>query len=823
MVIVLFSVIPPFYKWVRRKLVGRIKIDNEAALLDYIIRLANALDGPPPGHPHFLTDIGGSVSRSELNPLAQSMANFMGMFHLEFRVNVCELGEGVAGNVGLGGGGQRVVNIGIAANLLAHSDAVIKVLAHELSHKYLELHGLMLPDSKENELLTDLASIYLGFGAYVVSGSRFEELLQTSTVGYLTQSQCAWAYNVVCELRSDPFARFAAPYSWVHFGDAENYNNFEIYRKSTEKFTKWAARLRESLERAELELCNVEKLCIIRPEFRLERKQEIDGLRNRCVFVKKRLGVIERQVESARERVKPLVAYVVVRSDRLGSRQVNDEAFKLLRSAKALNAVMSSLVSGVDVKDRWDPQNKVVIDCPDCGGHLRVPTGLKHITVTCPKCKYAFDFSTLPPDTKPEPRQLLMARFIRLRQKVEGYEALLCVVAIMICIIISGIYWHSDFHREREAWGAATDWQDDVDGLRHYLKQWPNGRYVDKANERISRIREAERRALDLTSVQAVTKYLSRFPEVDAVSLRAEQYAAISNAPTFVTYRDFRRVLTGTENYYLDVNNTLMGFVREGWHKACQLNTEKGYNAFIDEFEGMKEYTDKAYARIDEFYSDYEYICQKGDVHSFERYLRLHPRGKKSDDIRRRLVLKKIEKVRKSRHAVIDPPEAVEGLKGKLPLCWYSVTNQLPHKIEVLVGNTNFAKGIELESMAGGVILMPTGTYERCVLVRSGARPAYSKSEFVGGVYGEGFHVVMRLGHGRDGEWADSSDQDPEEREQQRIIEDLWNLNGARGKVPLMGLPKSDLDSLNMRRRELEDLRKRYGWPADLTMPPFPK
>jgi hypothetical protein len=47
-------------------------------------------------------------------------------------------------------------------------------LAHEISHQFLNSKGISYPKVVENEKLTDLASILLGFGKFVLNGLAFE-------------------------------------------------------------------------------------------------------------------------------------------------------------------------------------------------------------------------------------------------------------------------------------------------------------------------------------------------------------------------------------------------------------------------------------------------------------------------------------------------------------------------------------------------------------------------------------------------------------------------------------------------------------------------
>ena len=59
------------------------------------------------------------------------------------------------------------------------------IMAHEIAHIFLNRLSLGFPDKLDNEVLTDTASIYLGFGTYFLS-ALWDEVSQVSHSGYKT-------------------------------------------------------------------------------------------------------------------------------------------------------------------------------------------------------------------------------------------------------------------------------------------------------------------------------------------------------------------------------------------------------------------------------------------------------------------------------------------------------------------------------------------------------------------------------------------------------------------------------------------------------------
>lgn len=69
-------------------------------------------------------------------------------------------------------------------------DVVAAVLAHEAAHLHMYYEGIYLKDAWENEILTDTAAVYCGFGEYIYRGyavMRGEFAFSYQKVGYIKQ------------------------------------------------------------------------------------------------------------------------------------------------------------------------------------------------------------------------------------------------------------------------------------------------------------------------------------------------------------------------------------------------------------------------------------------------------------------------------------------------------------------------------------------------------------------------------------------------------------------------------------------------------------
>jgi hypothetical protein len=91
------------------------------------------------------------------------------------------------------------------------------VLAHEVAHAWRAHHGLVVGDRDEEEHLTDLTTIALGFGIlttnntdrYRASGTWDETSWTISSAGYLPPQAMAYALALWCEARGDDGERRA--------------------------------------------------------------------------------------------------------------------------------------------------------------------------------------------------------------------------------------------------------------------------------------------------------------------------------------------------------------------------------------------------------------------------------------------------------------------------------------------------------------------------------------------------------------------------------------------------------------------------------------
>ncbi len=81
-------------------------------------------------------------------------------------------------------------------------DVITAVLAHEVMHLYLYYQGIYKSDTLENEVLTDTAAVYFGYGNYLQRGYKIIETnmgLSYHKVGYIRPDDVQYIINRIKE------------------------------------------------------------------------------------------------------------------------------------------------------------------------------------------------------------------------------------------------------------------------------------------------------------------------------------------------------------------------------------------------------------------------------------------------------------------------------------------------------------------------------------------------------------------------------------------------------------------------------------------------
>jgi hypothetical protein len=84
---------------------------------------------------------------------------------------------------------------------------ILAILAHESTHRYLYEHGVSDPEESENEILTDLAAAYLGFGALLLDG--YEPITWTSNYRVTWEGTSYTTHSILIGYVDPEYIRYA--------------------------------------------------------------------------------------------------------------------------------------------------------------------------------------------------------------------------------------------------------------------------------------------------------------------------------------------------------------------------------------------------------------------------------------------------------------------------------------------------------------------------------------------------------------------------------------------------------------------------------------
>ena len=116
------------------------------------------------------------------------ISRHMGLADYMFVIAVKDQKQDTGGHIELDYGGSDVF-VEISPSLCQYKDAVLATLSHELSHKFLHLHGIRNGTVQiEQEFLTDVTAVYLGMGKIMLNGCECQSSTQ-STQGNRTPTR----------------------------------------------------------------------------------------------------------------------------------------------------------------------------------------------------------------------------------------------------------------------------------------------------------------------------------------------------------------------------------------------------------------------------------------------------------------------------------------------------------------------------------------------------------------------------------------------------------------------------------------------------------
>ncbi len=343
---------------------------------------------------------------AEVQKAGKIISSFIGLPNLTFVINFTRQENNTAGHVELNNNSDEGVFIEIDEKFKSENEIILAILAHEICHKLIHINGLT-QFGYENEILTDVATVYTGLGKLSLNGCETENVStdtkwvgdKTTTtttttttkqaVGYLKRGQFAFLYNVVCNMRKIP-----KEYATTGLNSyAINALNESTYNHDEELFhNDFLLQLANEILGGfnhQYHLVSANSIKLIKTmQANLESVIETDKLTH-----KKIKTTNEKFLTKATESLKPerlnyiknLLLYHELTN--LNSLYI-DETSELT----SLNKAIEKLLTNSDGKFQINLDIRDIlysIKCPICGNNMRLKQN-KLVKIKCTKCKYSF-------------------------------------------------------------------------------------------------------------------------------------------------------------------------------------------------------------------------------------------------------------------------------------------------------------------------------------------------------------------------------------------------------------------------------------------------
>ncbi|MBR1741912.1 MAG: hypothetical protein IJ733_08590 [Lachnospiraceae bacterium] len=157
---------------------------NRKELLDALLSFLHQEIGKPGGLYRISESLNAEFPKNPKDPvilrkMAQEILAHCGVQESEVTV---KMGFEDLNSAGIYTGNEISINNGLGMR----KSEILAVLIHESMHYFLiRVRGIRLEDTRENEYLTDIAALYMGFGAYIHRGYVKVGYLKRNEIRYV--------------------------------------------------------------------------------------------------------------------------------------------------------------------------------------------------------------------------------------------------------------------------------------------------------------------------------------------------------------------------------------------------------------------------------------------------------------------------------------------------------------------------------------------------------------------------------------------------------------------------------------------------------------
>jgi len=340
------------------------------------------------------------------------ISNFIGLSDYIFVISINKLEKSTGGHIKLEHGKKQVF-IEISEETLKYDNAILAILAHEITHEYLYINNISFSNRYENEILTDIAAIFFGFGKLMLNGSENEDIWKNyyfggSTtitdklgIGYLDPRKLAFVYLLVSSMRSISEKKYKSNLSnksiqlleesksdyWHIFNN--KFNQFDKRDKSLSNF-------HSVVKETQLILCNINKKVIyLQKNNELAKKHLLEKIHKKISKL-----LLEYDELSKKDEYDPCLRFINMSKFNQDMSSFKSEMKKYIFLIKKYQQIYTKLINYSKRYSKVipEPNSDVfsIMSCPNCKTKLRIPEDKNNLTITCPNCKYRFIVNTLP-------------------------------------------------------------------------------------------------------------------------------------------------------------------------------------------------------------------------------------------------------------------------------------------------------------------------------------------------------------------------------------------------------------------------------------------
>ncbi len=366
--------------------------------------------------------IGEKASYKMLNPFsmnpnniidvqnaAKKIAHFIGLSGFTFIVATTKQKENTAGNIELDFRGKEVF-IEISDELVS-GESMLAVLSHEITHKYLDINNISCGKGVqyiyENEILTDIASIYLGMGKIALNGCEYKNIsyeinsIRTKTYryGYLNREQLAFVYSFICMMRGLSVEKCDEGLSQDALQSVNkckslyrDYLDINLRQNNAEE--KLIKDFYSNIDDTQLELSNIEndasylKYTVV-DIFEEFLKREHSKIRKTIIEVEERTN--EEEYNYCLRYINAIQLKHLIEKKKDDLQEIFSEAqYYKDKSTELVDVARNIVGKSLSIKDK----DYIIVICRNDSTKIKIPAKRGELRVKCPNCNYKFIVNT---------------------------------------------------------------------------------------------------------------------------------------------------------------------------------------------------------------------------------------------------------------------------------------------------------------------------------------------------------------------------------------------------------------------------------------------